>query len=310
MNYIGIDIAKADLDVCVRGSNQRRRFAREQELPELVSWLESFKPALIVMEATGGFEAIVAAAIAGAGMDMAVVNPRQVRDFAKATGRLAKTEKLDAEVLAHFAEAIRPQVTTLPDEQTIELEALVLRRRQLVEMITAERNRRSATRSALMKRNIEAHLQWLKSQLDDLDNDISKSVRDSTIWREKDDLLQSVPGVGRVLSATLLTSLPELGKLPHRELAALVGVAPLNRDSGTKRGARRIWGGRHEVRAVLYMAAMAGTRWNPVVQALYARLVAAGKPKKVALVACMRKLLVILNSILRTGRPWRLAPQP
>jgi len=309
MNYIGIDIAKADLDVCVRGSNLRRRFARERELPELISWLETFKPALVVMEATGGFEAVVAAAIAGAGIDMAVVNPRQVRDFAKASGQLAKTDKLDAEVLAHFAEAIRPRVTTLPDEQTSELQALVLRRRQLVEMIVVERNRRGATRSASMKRNIDAHLEWLKSQLDDLDNDISKSVRDSAIWREKDNLLQSVPGVGRVLSATLLTSLPELGKLAHRELAALVGVAPLNRDSGTKRGARRIWGGRHEVRAVLYMAAVACTRWNPTLKALYARLVAAGKPKKVALVACMRKLLVILNSIIRTGRPWRLEPQ-
>ena len=309
MNFIGIDIAKAELDVFVRGSNLRRRFAREQQLAELVSWLQSFKPALIVMEATGGFEAIVAAAIAGAGMEMAVVNPRQVRDFAKATGRLAKTDKLDAEVLAHFAEAIRPQVTTLPDEQTLELQALVLRRRQIIEMITSERNRRGATRSAAMKRSIDAHLKWLEAQLDDLDNDIGTSVRDSAIWREKDNLLQSVPGVGRVLSATLLTSLPELGMLPHRELAALVGVAPLNDDSGTKRGKRRIWGGRPDVRAMLYMAALASTRWNPVIRAHYLRLVAAGKAKKVALVACMRKLLVILNSIIKSGRPWQLAQQ-
>lgn len=307
MSYVGIDIAKAQVDVFVRGSGASRRFAREEELSQLTKWLADLDPTLIAMEATGGFEAIVAAALAAAGLRVAVVNPRQVRDFAKATGRLAKTDKLDAEVLAHFAEAVRPEVRALPDAATSELEALVLRRRQLVEMTTSERNRRGTTRSVAMKENIDKHIEWLKKQLDDLDEDITKRVRESPVWREKDDLLQSVPGVGRVVSSTLLTSLPELGKLDRKSLAALVGVAPLNHDSGTMRGKRRIWGGRNDVRAVLYMAAVVGARWNPALRALYTRLLEAGKPKKVALVACMRKLLVILNAMMKSGRSWQAA---
>jgi transposase len=307
MTYVGIDVAKEQLEVFVRSSGEHRRFARERELSELTAWLKTVVPTLVVMEATGGLEAIVAASLASAGLPIVVVNPRQVRDFAKAIGRLAKTDHLDAEVLAHFAEAIRPEVRALPDEASQELEALVLRRRQLIDMMTSERNRRGATRSLPMKKNIEAHLEWLKSQLKDFDDDIGTKLRQSPVWRENDELLRSVPGVGPVLSVTLLTSLPELGKLDRRSLAALVGVAPLNRDSGMMRGKRSIWGGRRDVRAVLYMAAVASTRWNPVVRALYTRLIKAGKPSKVALVACMRKLLVILNAIMKSHQPWRLA---
>jgi transposase len=306
MKFVGIDVAKARVDVFVRGTGERRSFEREQELAQLTEWLTAVAPELVVMEATGGFESVVAAALAGAGLGVAVVNPRQVRDFAKATGRLAKTDQLDAEVLAHFAEAVRPQVRPLPDEHTSELHSLVQRRRQLVDMMTSERNRRAATRSASMKKNIEKHLKWLERQLGALDKDIGKRVRKSDLWREHDDLLQSVPGVGRVLSVTLLTSLPELGTLDRRSIAALVGVAPLNNDSGNQRGKRRIWGGRAEVRAVLYMAAVTGTRFNSVLRNLYQRLVAAGKPKKVAIVACMRKLLTILNAMMKSRTRWQL----
>jgi transposase len=306
MNFVGIDVAKARVDVFVRGTGERRSFEREQELPQLTEWLTAVAPELVVMEATGGFESVVAAALAGAGLGVAVVNPRQVRDFAKATGRLAKTDKLDAEVLAHFAEAVRPQVRPLLDEHTSELQSLVQRRRQLIDMMTSERNRRGATRSASMKKSIDKHLKWLERQLGALDKDIGKRVRKSELWREHDELLQSVPGVGRVLSVTLLTSLPELGTLDRRSIAALVGVAPLNNDSGNHRGKRRTWGGRAEVRAVLYMAAVAGTRFNSVLGALYTRLVAAGKPKKVAIVACMRKLLTILNAMMKSRTTWRL----
>lgn len=305
--YVGIDISKAHADVFVRGPEARRRFAREEELGELTKWVTAQKPELVVMEATGGFETVVAASLIGAGVRVAVVNPRQVRDFAKATGRLAKTDSIDAQVLAHFAEAVRPQARDLPDEASSEFSALVQRRKQLVEMVTSELNRRGASRSAAIRQNIDEHVAWLRKQIHDLDDDIGKRVRASPVWREKDELLRSVPGVGRIVSVTLLTSLPELGHLDRRALAALVGVAPLNRDSGTMRGPRVIWGGRPDVRAALYMAALAASKWNPAIKSLYTRLRDAGKPKKVALVACMRKLLVILNAMVRDGRPWSLA---
>jgi transposase len=247
----------------------------------------------------------VAAALAAAGVPVAVVNPRQVRDFAKATGTLAKTDRIDAEILARFAQAIRPPVRPLPDAQTQELQALTARRRQLVEMITAESNRLHSSRSPAVQTGIRAHVDWLRDQVGDVDQDLDRAVKASPIWHVKDNLLQSVPGVGRVLARTLLTELPELGQLNRKQIAALVGVAPLNRDSGTLRGQRKVWGGRAQVRAVLYMNALVATRHNPVIRRYYQRLLAHGKPKKVALTACMRKLLVILNVIIRDGSPWR-----
>jgi transposase len=228
-----------------------------------------------------------------------------VRDFAKATGTLAKTDRIDAEILARFAQAIRPPVRPLPDAQTQELQALTARRRQLVEMITAETNRLHVSRSPAVRADIKAHLGWIRRQVRSVDEDMDQAVKASPIWRVKDDLLQSVPGVGRVLARTLLTELPELGQLNRKQIAALVGVAPLNRDSGTLRGQRKVWGGRAQVRAVLYMNALVATRHNPVIRRYYQRLLVHGKPKKVALTACMRKLLVILNVIVRTGSPWR-----
>jgi transposase len=302
--FIGIDVSKSHLDVAVRPGDESRRFHREGELEAVVAFVLERKPTLVVLEATGGLEAVAAMALAAAGAPVAVVNPRQVRDFAKATGRLAKTDKIDAEVLAFFAEAVRPEVRPLADEETRELEAFVVRRRQLVDMMTAERNRLDACSSKRMRDGIEKHITWLKKQIKDVDGDIERRLRQSSLWREKDDLLRSVPGVGPVTSFTLLASLPELGTLDRRRIAALVGVAPLNRDSGTMRGRRAIWGGRASVRHVLYMAAVTATRSNPVIRDLFGRLVAAGKPKKVALVACMRKLLTILNSIIKHARPW------
>jgi len=309
--FVGIDISKDHLDVAVRPTGAARRFAAEQ-VDELVAFVQPLKPALVVMEATGGLEAAVAAALAAAGVSVAIVNPRQVRDFAKALGKLAKTDALDAAVLAHFAEAVRPEARPLPDEQTRELEALVMRRRQLLEMLLAEKNRLSACRSKAMRKNLELHIEWLRRQVKDIDKDISKSVRNSPIWREKDDLLQSVPGIGPVVSSMVLASLPELGTLNRKQIAALVGVAPLNRDSGKMQGKRSIWGGRADVRAALYMATLVATKHNDKIRAFYQRLVIAGKVKKVALVACMRKLLTMLNAMMRAGCGWRSneAPAP
>lgn len=303
--FVGIDVASEHVDVCVRPEGERRRFESGADYEELVAYLKPLRPTLVVLEATGGYEAPVAATLATAGFAVAVVNPRQVRDFARATGKLAKTDRLDAEAIAHFAQAVRPAVRALPDEQTRELTALVVRRRQLVEMLVAEQNRLRMCSSARTKKDIEKHLQWLRKRIESHDQDIGRSVRQSPLWREKDDLLQSVPGIGPVTSSTLLVSLPELGTLDRRKVAALVGVAPLNRDSGTLHGKRTIWGGRSTVRAILYMAATSAVQHNPGIQATYGRLLAAGKPKKLALVACMRKLLTIANAVLRDHTPWR-----
>jgi transposase len=305
MCFVGIDVAKAHLDVAIRPTGEAQRFAVER-LEELVAFVAKTKAQLVVMEATGGMEAPIAAALAAASVPVAIVNPRQVRDFAKALGKLAKTDTIDAGVLAHFAEAIRPTPRPLRDEQTQELEALVMRRRQLTEMLVAEQCRLSATRSKSMQKSLKLHIDWLKKQLKDVDKDITKAVRESAIWNEKAELLQSVPGVGRVLSSTVIATLPELGTLDRKQIAALVGVAPFNRDSGNQKGKRSIWGGRAPVRAVLYMAALVATKHNPTIKAFYQRLLIAGKTKKVAIVACMRKLLVILNSMLRTGRTWQV----
>lgn len=245
----------------------------------------------------------MAGELAGAQLPVVVVNPRQVRDFAKALGKLAKTDALDAQVLAHFGEATKPDLRPLPDASTQELQALLARRRQVVEMITAEKNRcRTATQR--LKPQIQEHIRWLEKQLKELEQDLSELLSSSPVWRTKEKLLASVPGVGPVLTVTLLAGLPELGWLDRREIAALVGVAPFNRDSGTLRGKRTVWGGRSRVRATLYMAALTATRYNSVIKAFYQRLLEAGKPKKVALTACMRKLLTILNAMLKHNRSW------
>lgn len=303
-SFIGIDVAKDHLDIAVRPSGKTARFAAEK-LDELVAFVQQAKPQLVVMEATGGMETPVAAALAAANIAVAIVNPRQARDFAKGSGKLAKTDALDAAALAHFAEAVQPPVRPLPDAQTRELEALVTRRRQLIEMLGAEQNRLAACRVTPMRKSLEQNIEWLRKLVKDIDKDIDKTVRNSPLWREKDDLLKSVPGVGRVVAAVLLASLPELGKLNRKEIAALVGVAPLNRDSGKMRGKRSVWGGRAPVRAALYMATLVATKHNSVIQSFYQRLLIAGKTKKVALVACMRKLLTMLNAMMRTGRSWQ-----
>lgn len=305
--YVGIDVSKAHLDVSVRPSGETFRVANEEAgHAELLARLASSPPTLTVLEATGGYETAIAAALASAGIVLAVVNPRQVRDFAKATGRLAKTDALDAAVLAQFAEVVKPEPRPLNDARTSELAAMVARRRQLVDMLTAETNRMRVARSDGLRKHIYQHVAWLRRQIKDVDHDLDNKLRETPAWREKEDLLRSVPGVGPVLSRTLLAELPELGSIDRGEIAALVGVAPLNRDSGTMRGKRAIWGGRASTRAVLYMATVAATRCNPVLRIVYQRLLASGKAKKVALVACMRKLLVILNAMVRDGKPWAL----
>lgn len=306
--YVGIDVAKEKLDVAVHSSDQQWTFANgDAGIGQTVSCLQELNPALIVLEATGGIEVPLVAALALAGLPVVVVNPRQVRDFAKATGRLAKTDALDARTLAHFAAVIRPALRPMPDAHAQEMTAILTRRRQLVEMLTAERNRLSAARSKAVRQRISAHITWLEKELANVDDDLASSIRESPLWREKDNLLQSVPGVGPVLSTTLLAHLPELGNLNRRQIAALVGVAPFNRDSGNLRGRRMVWGGRSAVRAALYMATLVATRHNPVIRVFYHRLCAAGKPKKVALTACMRKLLTILNAMLKHRTPWHYA---
>ncbi len=303
--YIGIDVAKAHLDLAIHLSGEPWRVANDEAgISAIMTDLRELAPTLVVLEATGGLELPLTVALAAAGLPVAVVNPRQVRDFAKATGRLAKTDRLDARVLAHFAHGVRPTPRPLPDAQTQELAALVTRRHQLVQMLTAEKNRLASTRPPLGQR-VQAHIGWLEQELDDTDKRLSNTVRDSPLWRAKDDLLQSVKGVGPVVSITLMAELPELGTMRHQQIAGLVGLAPLNRDSGLLRGKRRIWGGRARVRAVLYMAALVAARHNPVIKVFYQRLLAAGKVKKVALTACMHKLLTILNAMVKHNRPWK-----
>ena len=308
--YVGIDVAKANLDVVVDPSGQRWSFSNDDKgISEAVSRLRELSPALMVLEATGGIEVPLAAALGIAGLPVAVVNPRQIRDFAKATGKLAKTDVLDARVMARFAAAVQPTPRPLPETQSQELAARLARRRQMVEMLTAEKNRLSSARKVVRQR-IEDHITWLEQELANIDRELRERIRKSPVWREKDDLLQSVPGIGPVVSATLLAELPELGALDRRQIAALAGVAPLNRDSGTLRGRRTVWGGRATVRAKLYMAALVATRYNAVIKAFYQRLCAAGKAKKVALTACMHKLLTILNAMLKHRTPWNgVAPQ-
>ena len=304
--YVGIDVAKAQVDVAVRPSDVKWEISNDEAgISLLVSQLKTLEPVMVLLEATGGLELPLVAALAAEGVPIVVINPRQVRDFARATGRLAKTDALDAAVLAHFAEAVRPPVRPLRDSETQILNSLVARRHQVMIMLGSEKNRLSSATTAAVRPRIEAHIAWLERELDDLDEGLRQTLRRSPVWREKDDLLRTVPGVGEQLSLTLLAYLPELGTLDRRQIAALVGVAPFNRDSGTLRGKRTVWGGRARVRAALYMGALVASRFNPVIRDFYQRLLAAGKPKKLALTACMRKLLVILNSILKHGSPWR-----
>jgi transposase len=307
---IGIDVAKAELVIAARPSGERWAVANDERgIRTLVERLQREPPELVVLEATGGYELLCVGALAAAALPVVVVNPRQVRDFAKATGQLAKTDRIDADVLALFAERVRPAVRPLPDADAQELDALLARRRQLLEMLQAERNRLGQVfgrGKPLVKKSLKAHITYLERELRTADTDLGAMVRESPAWREKDDLLRSVPGVGPVLSLTLLAELPELGRLTRREIAKLVGVAPLSRDSGTLRGRRFVQGGRAGVRAVLYMGALVATKRNAIIRAFYQRLLAAGKPKKLALVACMRKLLTILNTMARTHQRWSL----
>jgi len=308
--YVGIDVAKARLDIAVRPSAEQWVSGTDAtSLETLVDRLRELQPELIVLEATGGREAPAVAALAAAGLPVVVVNPRQVRDFARAVGQLAKTDVLDAQVLAHFAQVIHPTPRPLPDVQAQELVALLARRRQLIQMQTAERQRLD-TALPRVKRQIERHLAWLEAELTDLDRTLHDQVQASPLWREQENLLRSVPGIGPTTALTLLAELPELGRLDRKAIAALVGVAPLSCESGTWRGRRIVWGGRARVRSALYMATLTASRHNRIIAAFYTRLCAAGKPKKVALTACMHKLLTILNAIMRQGTPWAVQTAP
>jgi transposase len=302
--FVGIDVSKAELQVAVRPGDEQKTFANDRSgLGQVVAYLGPQQPTLIVLEASGGYETAVAGALAGAHLPVAVVNPRQVRHFAQAVGTLAKTDRIDARVLAQFAEAVRPEPRPLPDALTQALQALVTRRHQLVDMMTAEKNRLAGT-SPPVRRQIKAHLAWLQKQLAQVNQDLDQAIRESPVWREREQLLRTAKGVGPVLASTLVADLPELGALNRKQIAALVGVAPLNRDSGTHQGRRSIWGGRSRVRAILYMATLNAIQHNPLIRPFYERLVAAGKRAKVAIVACMRKFLVILNAMVKTNTPW------
>jgi transposase len=307
ISHVGIDVSKERLDVCLMPGSETLVVSNDQPgIESLLGRLRQSPPKLVVLEASGRYERPVAAALAASGIVLAVVNPRQARDFAKATGRLAKTDRIDAEILARFAVAVGPRPSVLPDEEAQALQAILTRRRQLVEMLTAENNRlgMASNSSATVAKRIRAHIKWLQKELERTDGELDAAVEASTLWKENEALLRSVPGVGPVLARTLLAELPELGTTSPKRLSALVGVAPFNRDSGTFQGKRQVWGGRSPVRAVLYMAALVATRHNPVIREFYERLLASGKPKKVALVACMRKLLSILNAVLRDRAPW------
>lgn len=309
--FVGIDIAKEHVDVHIRPSSETFVVTRDGEgLASLIERLAQIRPALVVLEATGGFEVTVAAALASAGLPLAVVNPRQIRDFARSTGKLAKTDALDAAAIAHFAEAIHPEPRPLAEAKAQELGELVARRRQVIEMMVAERNRARLLQSARVRKRIERHLTALQKELTEIETDLDQSIRATPLWRENEDLLKSVPGIGNATARSLLADLPELGSLSRKQIAALAGVAPLNRDSGTWRGKRMISGGRAAVRASLYMAALVASRHNPVIAVFYRRLRSLGKPPKLALTACMRKLLVILNAMLRDRRPWQPASIP
>ena len=308
--FVGIDVAQARLDIAVRPSGEQWTSPHDEAgIAALVTRLQALGPTLVVLEATGGRELALAGALAAAQVPTAIVNPRQVRDFAKAIGQLAKTDALDAQVLARFAEVIRPEPRALPDAQAQELAAVLTRRRQVVAMLTAEQQRLSTTLPAVRPR-VDTHVRWLRQERRALDAELQERIRTSPLWCEQAALLRTVPGVGPVLALTLLAHLPELGTLDRKPLAALVGLAPRPADSGTRRGRRVIWGGRAQVRATLYMSTLAAVQHNPVLRRFYEHLLATGKPKKLALVACMHKLLLILNAVLRHRTPWQPPASP
>ena len=303
--FVGIDVSKKRLDLAVQPSEEKWSAGNDEVgIAACVSRLGELKPSLIVVEATGGLEMALAGALSVAGLPVVIVNPRQVKAFAKALNRFAKTDALDAQLLAQFAEAVKPEPRPLPDEASQQLSDLLTRRKQLVEMRIAEKNRLAAAATKIVKQRITNHLHFLKVELEELDKDLDQRIKESPLWRDKDELLQSVPGVGPAVSRTLLGELPELGTLSGKQIASLVGVAPFNRDSGKTRGVRQIGGGRKRVRSVLYMAAVTAAKHNPVLRRFYLSLRGAGKPAKLALVACLRKLLVILNAMVRDDRAW------
>ena len=302
--FVGVDVAKSTLDVAASDSRETQQFSNNDEgISQAVRHISGLQPAGIILEATGNLEMPLAAALQASCLPVVIINPRQVRDFARATGALAKTDTIDARILALFGLRIKPEVRPLPDKQAREMTNLLTRRRQLVEMLVAERNRLSRADEDTLP-NIKNHIKWLEEALSGINTDLERRIRSSPSWHEKDNLYRSVPGIGKVVSSTLLIELPELGKLNRRKIAALVGVAPLNRDSGTMRGKRTVWGGRARLRSALYMAALVATKRNPVIAAFYRRLLDAGKVKKAALVACMRKLLIMVNAMARTMTVW------
>lgn len=304
-NFIGIDVSKSHLDVHMLPDQQGGRFQNDETgVAELINFVKSAAPALIVLESSGGLETLAVSHLSAKNYPVLVVNPRQVRDFAKATGKLAKTDKIDAAMIAKFADRLRPEARPLKDEQTQMLSALNARRKQIVDMLVAEKNR--LHRAPMPNRkNINAHIRWLEKHLQDINRDIRRIIRKTPVWRNKDNILQSFKGIGPTSSATLLSELPELGCLNGKKLAALVGVAPFNCDSGRFRGQRRVWGGRSQVRRILYMATLSATRSNPAIKSFYQRLRDAGKTHKVAMTACMRKILVILNAMIKNNTYWQ-----
>lgn len=305
---VGIDVSKDRLDVALRPTGEAFVVERNAAgLDRLIARLREVSPVVVALEATGGFEIVVAAALAGAGLPVVVVNPAQIRAFARALGRHAKTDPIDADVIAHFAEATKPQPRPLPDEATRSLGDLITRRRQIIEMIGAERQREKRATSARLRKSIARLVRALEKELTSLDDDINDAVRGSPAWREKEDLLASVPGIGPTIARTLIAGLPELGRLGRKQIAALVGLAPFTRQSGKWRGKSFIVGGRAPIRSVMFMGAMVAKRHNPLLKVFFERLVAAGKPKIVALIAVARKLLTILNAIIRDNRPWQIA---
>ncbi len=305
--FVGIDVSKGTLDVFVRPTGEAKTFVHTEEgLAQMADWLQSFPHALIVLEATGGWEMGAVRILVSRGLFPVIMNPRQIRDFAKATGILAKTDKIDPQVIARFAEAVRPEIRPLPTPEAQELEALSARRRQIVEMLTAEKNRLCLA-PRWIRKEIQAHIRWLEKCLDKVNKELKDRIQKSPLWREKDEILRSARGVGPATSTVLLCDLPELGSLNRKQISALVGVAPLNRDSGLFRGRRMIWGGRAAVRSALYMSTLVAIRFNPAIRAFYERLRAAGKPFKVAATACMRKLLTILNSMIKNRTRWQAA---
>jgi len=303
--FVGIDVSKAELEISLIPEEKTWKTSNDHGgIDELMERLSAMSPELVVLEATGGLEVPLAGALAAADFPVVVVNPRQVRDFAKAQGRLAKTDRIDALVLANFGRSMRPQVRPLKDEQTQELKALHTRRLQMVEMLTAEKNRLGRAPGGRVRRDIQRHITWLEKRIKEADKDLDHLIKNTPIWREKDAIIRSVPGAGPGLSATLLSELPELGTLNHKQIAALVGVAPFNCDSGKYRGQRRIWGGRAKVRSALYMSTLVAIRFNPLIKTFHQRLIETGKKPKVAITACMHKMLTILNAMMRDSSTW------